>query len=201
MRLHNETRKIVIDTLRGSYDGAEPDILYAVVDASRSPMTIPPALQAMTDKVTCLYRGKALEEFGDDTAWVAAIQPDESVLDWLVDNGFGKRWSIFLRSSLQLADIVRHLCKFTVILDDVGTAHFFRFYDPRTLRQYLPVFSTEQRAEFFQGVHAWYCENDVRPNELLKFTKNGDALLREVISLVPPQNTMGAIDHLERTAR
>ena len=201
MPLHNETRKIVIDTLRGQSDVAEPGILYAVIDASRSPMTIPATLQAMTDKVACLYRGQALEEFGDDTAWVAAINLDESVLDWLIDNGFGKRWSIFLRSPLQLADIVRHLRKFTVIQDDQGTAHFFRFYDPRTLRQYLPVFTTEQSAAFFKGVQAWYCENDIRHDEFLKFTINDGTLRREVISLVPPQNTIGAIGYLERTAR
>ncbi|MFD1747604.1 DUF4123 domain-containing protein [Rhizobium helianthi] len=194
MPLHDKTRKILVDTLLGQSDAGELGILYAVIDASRSPMTIPAALQAMTDKVACLYRGQALEEFGDDTAWVAAINLDESVLDWLIDNGFGKRWSIFLRSSLQLADIVRHLRKFTVIQDDQGTTHFFRFYDPRTLRQYLPVFTTEQRTAFFRGVHTWYCENDVRPNELLKFSTNGDSLLREAISLVPTQGTVCAID-------
>lgn len=75
----------------------------------------------MTDNVVCLYHGQALEEFGDDTAWVAKIASDESVLDWLIDNGFGKRWSIFLRSQHQLADVVRHLRKFTMIEDEEGT--------------------------------------------------------------------------------
>jgi hypothetical protein len=163
-------------------------------------MTIPPTLQAMSDDVACLYRGRALEEFGDDAAWVAGIAPDESVLDWLLDNGFGKRWSIFLRSSLPLADIVRHLRKFTMIEDEEGTAHFFRFYDPRTLRQYLPVFTPEQSAAFFKGVDAWYCENDVRPDEFLKFITDGGTLCREVISLAPADDAAGAMDRLERTA-
>nr|WP_233124980.1 DUF4123 domain-containing protein [Agrobacterium vaccinii] len=122
------------------------------------------------------------------------MAPDESVLDWLIDNGFGKRWSIFLRSPLQLADVVRHLRKFTVIEDEGGTVHFFRFYDPRTLRQYLPIFTPEQNGAFFKGVDAWFCEHDLRPDELLKFTANAGTLHREVISLASIHDAKGTDD-------
>lgn len=197
MGLTGKSRQIVIDALRGAPEAPQQGYLYAIVDASRGPMTIPPTLQAMTDKVTCLYRGKALEEFGDDTAWVAGIAPDESVLDWLLDNGFGERWAIFVRSSLQLADMVRHLRKFTMIEDEEGTVHFFRFYDPRTLRQYLPVFAPEQNEAFFRGVDAFYCENDIRPDEFLKFTSDNGALRRDIISLTAEAVTTAGIS--ERT--
>ncbi len=200
MGLSSDKRRLAIEALREVLQAKEPARLYAVVDAARGPMTIPPTLQAMTDQISCLYRGQALEEFGDDTAWVVGIAPDESVLDWLIDNGFGKRWSIFLRSTLQLADVVRHLRKFTVIEDEEGTAHFFRFYDPRTLRQYLPVFTPEQNTAFFTGVDAWFCENDLRPDELLKFTANTGTLHREVISLASTQDAKGADDEFERIA-
>lgn len=200
MSLSNEKRRAAIEVLREARQVKEPARLYAVVDAARGPMTIPPTLKAMTDQVSCLYRGQALDEFGDDTAWVVGIAPDESVLDWLIDSGFGKRWSIFLRSSLQLSDVVRHLRKFTLIEDDEGTAHFFRFYDPRTLRQYLPVFTPEQNTAFFTGIDAWYCENDLRPDEILKFTTNAGTLHREAISLSSSQDTNATDGEFERTA-
>lgn len=200
MGLSSDKRRVVIEALQEVQQAKDFARLYAVVDAARGPMTIPPTLQAMTDKVACLYRGQALEEFGDDTAWVVGLASDESVLDWLLDNGFGKRWSIFLRSPLQLADVIRHLRKFTVIEDEEGTAHFFRFYDPRTLRQYLPIFTPEQNTAFFTGVTAWFCENDLRPDELLKFTASAGTLHREVISLTPTQDAKDAGDEFERIA-
>jgi len=199
MQRMSAIKQTATDRFRALIDIASPSRLYAIVDASRGPMTIPPTLQAMTDNVACLYRGQALEEFGDDTAWVAEIAADESVLDWVIDNGFGKRWSIFMQSPHRLADVVRHLRKFTVIEDQEGTAHFFRFYDPRTLRQYLPVLNTQQAAAFFQGVDAFYCENDIRPEELLKFTNHGGVLHREVIALLPADATASARPILERT--
>lgn len=198
MALTSAGKQRVILELRGTLEAPKAGRLYAIADASRGPMTIPTTLQAMTDNVACLYRGQALEEFGDDTAWVVEIAPDESVLDWLMDNGFGKRWSIFLRSTHRLADVVRHLRKFTMIEDQEGTVHFFRFYDPRTLRQYLPVFTPEQSAAFFKGVDAFYCENDLRPGEFLRFTTDGRKLHREVISL-PEDEMAGTADRFERT--
>jgi hypothetical protein len=188
--LTNESKRTLIEELWGSSDAPKAGHLYAIVDASRGPMTIPPALQAMTHNVACLYRGQALEEYGDDTAWIAEVSPTESVLDWLIDNGFGKRWSIFLRSSLELADIVRHLRKFTMVQDDEETVHFFRFYDPRTLRQYLPVFTPEQVAAFFKDVDALHCENDIRQGEFLTFTVSRGALHRNAISLLTPTPQM-----------
>jgi hypothetical protein len=182
VELTSEKKQEVVSKLREEQGAGGSTRLYAVVDASRAPMIIPPALQAMTDKVACLYRGNALEEFGDDTAWVAEMTSDESVLQWLVDKGFGKRWSIFLRTSHVLENVVRHLRKFTMVRDSEGTVHFFRYYDPRTLRQYLPVLTAEQAAVFFKGIECFYCENDLKAGEFLRF-RFGDGIVRREIVL------------------
>ncbi|WP_421404864.1 DUF4123 domain-containing protein [Agrobacterium fabrum] len=195
MELNSEKRQEVLSKLREEQGTGRASRLYAVVDASRAPMTIPPALQAMTDKVACLYRGNALEEFGDDTAWVAEIRSDESVLNWLIDNGFGKRWSVFLQTSHALEDVVRHLRKFTVVRDSEGTTHFFRYYDPRTLRQYLPVLTPEQAAVFFRGIECFYCENDLKAGELLKFCFEGGTVRRHIV--LPAEGT-GVAKAVER---
>ncbi|AYM84329.1 DUF4123 domain-containing protein [Agrobacterium tumefaciens] len=180
MELNSEKRQEVLSKLREEQRTGGAARLYAVVDASRARMIIPPALQAMTDKVACLYRGNALEEFGDDTAWVAEMTSDESVLQWLIDKGFGRRWSVFLRTAHALEDVVRHLRKFTVVKDSEGTIHFFRYYDPRTLRQYLPVLTSEQAAVFFKGIECFYCENDLKAGELLKFRFEGGIVHRAI---------------------
>ncbi|EJN05780.1 DUF4123 domain-containing protein [Phyllobacterium sp. YR531] len=167
--------------------GTSPQLhLYAIVDASRGPMLIPATLDARASRVECLYRGKALEEFGDDTAWVAELLPTESTLDWIVEEGFGKRWAIFATSRLELAAFVSHLRKFTLIEDDEGTHHFFRFYDPQTLRQFLPAFDNQQLARFFKGVDAYYLENTLNPDELIEFRIDGDALTHNTHSLRLP---------------
>ncbi|KZK95311.1 DUF4123 domain-containing protein [Pseudovibrio ascidiaceicola] len=170
-------------SLRAQQPSGEPSRIFAVVDASRDPMMIPPTIGALSNHYSCLYKGQALVEFGDDTAWIVEIREDEDVLDWLASEGFGKRWAIFALSSLDLEGFVRHLRKFTLIEDEGGTEHFFRFYDPQTIRQYLPVFTSEQLSVFFKGIDRLVLENTLNPEELCMFHVHEGELCREVIDL------------------
>ncbi|AEV39703.1 FHA domain protein (plasmid) [Pseudovibrio sp. FO-BEG1] len=170
-------------SLQGQKTSDQELRIYAVVDASRDPMMIPPTISALSNNYSCLYKGQALVEFGDDTAWVVEIRADEDVLDWLAEEGFGKRWVIFALSPLELNGFVRHLRKFTLIEDEGGSEHFFRFYDPQTIRQYLPVFTSEQLTVFFKGIDTLVLENTLNSEELCVFQAEDGKLLRNTIAL------------------
>ncbi len=144
--------------------------MYAIVDGSRQPMIIPVALEAMASRVSCLYSGGALSELGDNAAWVVELLPGESTLRWLLEHGFEKRWFIFASSDLVLESFVRHLKKFTVVKNERGETLFFRFYDPHVLRQYLPMFSDQQRVSFFKNVTKVFFEDTTQRSKIVQFS-------------------------------
>ncbi len=55
----------------------------------------------------------------------------------------------------------RHLRRFLLVEDDeTGERFFFRFYDPRTLRVFLPTCTPRQREDFFGEVACWFAEGE-----------------------------------------
>lgn len=147
--------------------------LYAMVDATREPFLVRPMLEAMSKDVACLFKGLATEAFGDRTAWVAKINEGEWILDWLIEDGWGVRLASYIASPLPLEPLMTHLRRFTKVEGPDGRQHFFRFYDPRVMRQYLPVFDDRQHARWFAGIAACLIEDDRDPRRLLRLTSEG----------------------------
>jgi hypothetical protein len=152
--------------------------LYAVVDAARQPMLIPATIEALASSRECLFRGKALENIGDQAPWAVLIDPNEDVLDWLAEDGFGRRWASFAVSAMPLGEFVSHLRRFTMVEDDAGRHLYFRFYDPNVLRMYLPTLDAEQTVRFFRNVDAWLVENNLNADEIVEMTCLGGATRR-----------------------
>ena len=60
---------------------------------------------------------------------------------------------------------------------------YFRFYDPRVLRVFLPTCTAEETKQFFGPVKHYRME-DENPEMLLEFASSGHALARKMVSLV-----------------
>ena len=52
-----------------------------------------------------------------------------------------------------------HLRKIFIVEDDEGQEYFFRYYDPRVLRTFLPTCSKCQLDEFFGPIEVAICES------------------------------------------
>lgn len=165
-------------SLATAQDGAERR-LYAVIDVARDPYLLLPVIEGFTDDTQCLFRGKAREELGDQTAWLARVDPQEGLLDWLIEEGWGRRIVAFVVTTLNLTRLAAHLRKFTKVKDKNGVEYFFRFYDPQVLRQYLPVFAAREHVMFFREIDCCAIENTRRPNELMIGRSVGGALVWE----------------------
>lgn len=132
--------------------------LFAIIDASRDPTMIPAALEGMTDHCTCLYQGKAREDYGDYAPWLVELRPDEGVLDWVMEEVYGRRRCLFFSSSRSLEQNATHFRKFIKIRNAEGELIFFRFFDPLIFTAFVDVFSKEQREAFFEGIEAIVAE-------------------------------------------
>ena len=146
---------------------AMPGPLYAVLDAGGEP-TVPARLLGSGLEYESLYedgRGDELAAFGP---WVVRLTLDAEFLGELTRDGWGAGWSIFLTSDAAPAEIYAHLRKHLISKLADGRQVYFRFYDPRILRTYLPTCTAAEVAAFVGPVRRYACES-VDGADLLEF--------------------------------
>jgi hypothetical protein len=147
--------------------------LYAVVDASRGlrPLQL---LREAVEEHRSLYDGAKGESLAHCAPYLVAIRPDSCLLDQLLLEGWGARWGIFLSCDRPTRDVRRHLRRFLLVEDDeTGQMYYFRFYDPKVLRVFLPTCTPRQRQDFFGEVRCFFAEGE--GGELLRFQREASA--------------------------
>ena len=80
-----------------------------------------------------------------------------------------KSWGIFLRSEASLEPLQRHLRKFLMVYTEDAKPLYFRYYDPRVFRVYLPT-CTEMELKTIFGPVACFLAEGPSENSLIEFT-------------------------------
>ncbi len=155
--------------------------VYALVDAARSESIYPKIMGAKLASV-CLHRGKRAEELAWVAPYLVLLQPEDLFTHWLLDKGWGKSRVSFIRSSAALNELNRHFRNYLTVYDEEGKSYFFRFYDPRVLRTYLPTCNAEELKTIFGPVENFIVEGE-DPSLLLHFSMAGEALQKETVSI------------------
>jgi hypothetical protein len=147
--------------------------LYLLLDAAKMDGLIHTARE-LNKNCECLYKGGSEEELADYAPYIFSFEQDTEFAVWIHHNGFGNSWGIFVNSEESMEVIYKHFRKFLMVKTEEGKQLYFRFYDPRVLRIFLPTCDAQQLAEFFGPIHYFFME-DEDPNFALKFSlKNGE---------------------------
>lgn len=170
----------VIDTLWSSIGGTEAQ-LYAVLDGARNAGTHS-AVLASGCEFECLYRGELEPDLAEAAPYLVKLQKNHPFTNWLVEEGWGESWGIFIQTTASLKDARQHLRKFLMVYDSDTKPLYFRYYDPRVLRVYLPTCNAQELATVFGPVQSYLLEND-GPNDLLQFSNAAGALQTQRIPL------------------
>ena len=115
----------------------------------------------------CLYKGSAEEKFSDVAPYLfTSPQPD--LADWFFSEGWGQSWGLFMIADVSPDVLYRHLRRFLRIETETDRQLYFRFYDPRVLRLFLPTCNQQQLIDFF-GPIRYFLAEDVDPTYGLNF--------------------------------
>jgi hypothetical protein len=89
------------------------------------------------------------------------LAPFDAALAYMDDWAayWGRNAGILIVASGHPAALQRHLRKIFVVQDETGQEFFFRYYDPRVLRAYLPTCTGEEARQFFGPVNRIYVED------------------------------------------
>lgn len=151
--------------------------LYALLDSARDERVIS-LLQLADEESQSLYEGTQGQMMVRQAPYLVRLTDSSHFLGMVLQEGWGKSWGIFLSSSLSFVECRRQLRRYLLVQDDTGRELYFRFYDPRVLRRFLPVCTPEQLVAFFEGIKSFFTETEW-PSEILRWTWSRERLLLE----------------------
>lgn len=133
--------------------------MYALLDAARDER-IHPALLRSECEWLCLYRGNAAAALADAAPYLVRLEHDAPFTEWLLENGWGNSWGVFLHTRVAIERLQAHFRRLVMARLPDGRVVFFRFYDPRVLRVYLPTCTAEEKETVFGPVDGFIFENE-----------------------------------------
>lgn len=154
--------------------------IYVILDAARIFGELDTA-QKLQTKFLSLYKGQSEELLSAVAPYLFHYQPNSEFANWLCDKGWGNAWGVFVQSSESLESLQTHFRRFLMVKTEDGRELYFRFYDPRVLRIFLPTCEPGQLQEFFGPVESYLLE-DEDPNFAIRFTLKNNELYVEKIT-------------------
>ncbi len=162
-----EAHQKIVDALFGAV--REGESLYAILDTARN-IDIHFQLQNIPGiEYVSLYKGRKEEPMWDATPYLVRCARDSEFFNWVIEQGWGNSWGIFLIAKVGLEDLCRHFQEFLMVRAEDGKQMYFRFYDPRVLRVFLPTCTEHDVKQFFGPVDCYFIEAEP-PDGLARFT-------------------------------
>jgi hypothetical protein len=173
--------------------------VFALLDGASIP-NLRTSLHIFEPEYACLYRGELKPDMAQVAPYLVRLEPDSQFTDWVVVDGWGKHWGIFVRSAEDLAAVRRQMRSLLVVHDSDGNPLVFRYYDPRVLRIFLPTCNAEQLSSFFGPIHSYLLESDGADALLrLRLSKGALKLERRAFTTAEQENL--ALERAERELR
>lgn len=147
--------------------------LFAILDAARDDRVLE-LLHESKEHYQSLYEGQQGEELANFAPYLVELPKDSTLLNLLIKEGWGKSWGVYLRSAKSFDEVRRHFRHFLIVQTEDGKELYFRFYDPRVLRVFLPNCAQDETNQLFGPIQSYLIEDEV-PEKLTRLTNHGNA--------------------------
>jgi hypothetical protein len=159
--------------------------LFAILDAARD-RAIPRIIAESGAAHQSLLEGEKGQALAAVAPYLVGLPPDSPLLRTLADQHWGASTCVYLTSQLPLSELRRHFREFLLVELPQGDVCYFRFYDPRVLRVFLPTCRPEEAARFFGGVRAFFVESE-DARTLVRFTWGAEGTIQTELRLTSEQ--------------
>lgn len=159
--------------------------LYAILDSAKQPEAAYKPYEFFSEWVS-LYKGEPEEVLTDVAPYLINLSKDGKInaplIQWIAQECWGDSCAIFIESPVNIQNLLEHFQQFLMVTDENGKALYFRFYDPRVLRVYLPTCNAEELDLFFGPVQTFFME-DEEPESLINFRRKEEGIGSENFKL------------------
>lgn len=158
--------------------------VYAVLDGASIPNLLPLLAEHRLGHI-CLMPGELEPELAQAAPYLVEVPPLLPFAELFLARGLGNHWGILATSDAGLRILRMHFRKLLSVWDPDGKPLYFRYYDPRVLRVYLPTCNSDELAALFGPVAAYYAEAETA-DTLRRFTLAATGLGQQVLCLARP---------------
>lgn len=165
-----------VQALKSLLFTGEPATVFAILDGASVPELLG-NLSSFRPEQVCLYRGELEPDLAEVAPYLAVLELNSPFTDWVLSNGWGKHWGIFGSARADLPALRKHFRQKVMVYDAAGRSLYFRYYDPRVLREYLPACGEKELLALFGPVRSFLVEDaeNAQAREFFLF----DGVLRE----------------------
>lgn len=160
--------------------------LYAVADAARDSYLASSAFSRFGIKTYSLFKGDMAPLLDHVAPHLVPVSIDSKYLE-LWSERLGSNAGILLLSREKPEKVYKHLRKKFETIDEDGNDYFFRFFDPRVLRAYLPT-CIDYEAKIFFGPIRRILVEDEEQDWMFCCTPSDKGVKMDKITLYPLKN-------------
>lgn len=135
--------------------------VYAILDGARND-EIYPAIMDSKVPYCCLYRGKLSPDLAAAAPYLVQLQQQAPLTKCFLEVGWADYWGVVFSSSYGINDLRGHFRRFLMVHDEQGDQLYFRFYDPRVWRLYLPICREDELNYVFGPISAYWIPGAIR---------------------------------------
>lgn len=154
------------DSLPKLLFASENESVYAILDGASVPGLLE-KLAGAKEEYACLYRGALEPDLAKVAPYLIKLRRDALLTDWILSQGWGNHWGIFAVTPVGLETLRRHFRTFLRVRDHTGKILYFRYYDPRVLRVYLPTCNRAEVKAIYGPVSRFIVEDERSDRALL----------------------------------
>lgn len=170
-------------------------ITYILLDAARMGRQMDEA-KARNKTHGSLYHGGSEAALSGLAPHIFQFAHPTQFSTYFLKTGWGESWGVLLKSSWPPSELLKHFRKFLRVKTEDGKELYFRFYDPRVLRIFLPTCDAAQIREFFGGAVDYFIVEDEDPDYALQFFHQNGVLQTERFSIKEVLDTLPELEPL-----
>jgi len=155
--------KVTIETLQKHLFSQYDTNVYAVLDGASMPdLELPRLLWKLKPEHVCLYRGQLEPDMAEVAPYLVKLEYDHPFTKLVLEKGWGNHWGVFAVTRLEagLREMRNHFRRFLMVMNPEGKTVYFRYYDPRVLRVYLPTCNAEEIEMVFGPISCYIVEDE-----------------------------------------
>lgn len=143
---------------------------YAVLDGA-SVKGLVKRLGAHKGEHCCLFSGELPADVVAAAPHLVRLGEADELTGWVLSEGWGRHWGVFAlaHESTDFKAVRKHFRTFLMVRKWDGQSVYFRYYDPRTMRLYLPTCTASEVEHVMGPLRAYVMESD-HADVALRFT-------------------------------
>jgi hypothetical protein len=163
---------------------------YAILDGASIPGLLDHLYAEPRPDFVCLYRGELAPDIAEVAPYLVRLNPAEPVTQWILSEGWGQHWGVFALTRVAINPLRRHFRQFLMVKDPAGGPMYFRFYDPRVLRIFLPTCNREELRSLFGPIQAYLGEGET-PEQMIRSCLEEGQMRAEILMLASAKTPAG----------